>query len=237
MLSAAAQQKLVSPSPHNGGDALPLSLDTATFPYREQFETVTDEVSRIGIMADLLARFLREHGVSTYGWGQGSSKSFGHLLDELLGNESQFTLINDRLYRVCRALRIDVRCLVDGRPLQLFEAEQRFSDGRLRIRDSDFAVWEKLKLNEDPEAGIHRAIREELGLDVDNQFLLIPGPTSQVHRPATDFPTLPNIVTSYDFTVCIPAKLFKREYVEEQADKTTTFKWRLAPKPIVSIHS
>lgn len=186
-------------------------------------------------ITEWLPQVLREHGVSTGSWGLGRSKTFGHLIEEIVSGETELRIIDERLYRVCDALRIDVRYSRDGRSLQLYEAEQRFIDGRSRVRDSEFAVWEKLKRGEDPDNAVHRALHEEL--QIRGQLFIIPGAVQRLPRPPIDFPTLPSLITTHDFTACITEAQFRNSYEERQKDKITVFRWRLAPGPIVSRHS
>jgi hypothetical protein len=185
-----------------------------------------------------VSELLREHKISTAAWGTGSHKSFRSLVDEIEKSEARLDLFEGRLYRFASVVRVDVRYAspLDGKSLQLFEAEQRFADGRCRIRGSDFAVWEKLKIGEAPELGLSRALHEELG--IQGPVFVIPGTSTTIHRPPLDFPGIPCRLTTNDFTACIRSSQYcPSGYEERQPDKTTVFRWRLAAAPPVTVNA
>jgi hypothetical protein len=185
-----------------------------------------------------VSELLREHKISTSLWGTGPHKNFRSLIDELEKSEARLDIYEGRLYRFASVVRVDVRYAspADGKSLQLFEAEQRFSNGRCRIRGSDFAVWEKLKVGEAPELALNRALHEELG--IKGAVQIIPGESNTIHRPPLDFPGIPCRLTTHDFTVCIRNDQYNAAgYEERQADKTTLFRWRLAASPPVTVNA
>jgi len=186
----------------------------------------------------LVSELIREHKISTSAWGTGQHKTFRSLVDEIEKCEARLDTYEGRLYRFASVVRIDVRYAspLDGKSLQLFEAEQRFTSGRCRIRDSEYAVWEKLKIGEAPELGVFRALHEELG--IKGRVQVIPGDTNTIHRPPLDFPGIPCRLTTYDYTVCIrPEQYNPGGYEERQADKTTLFRWRLAASPPITMNA
>lgn len=186
----------------------------------------------------LVSELLREYKISTSAWGTGPHKTFRSLVDEIERSEARLDTFDGRLYRFASVVRVDVRYASpqDGKSLQLFEAEQRFSNGRCRIRGSDYAVWEKLTIGEAPEAGLSRALHEELG--IKGGVFVIPGESNTIHRPPVDFPGIPCRLTTHDFTACIRTEQYNPSgYEERQPDKTTVFRWRLASSPPVTINA
>jgi len=177
-----------------------------------------------------LLQHLREHGIDTREWGSGSYKGFDHLLDEILSEEAQLGIVEQKVYRICSVLRIDVRYRDgDSSDLQLFEAEQVFSDGRRRERPTQYAVWEKLKRDEDPGEAVSRAVKEELGIEggIEPSYLS----KETFFEPPLDFPGLPSLLTAIDYEVLLTKQQFSAEgYEERQADKTTYFRWRSMAK-------
>lgn len=179
-----------------------------------------------------LSQHLREHGIDTREWGRGPYKGFEHLLTEILSGETQLGIVDEKVHRVCSVLRIDVRYRAgDNSELQLFEAEQIFADGRRRERPTPYAVWEKLKQNEDPNEAVIRAVQEELQIEgaVNSSYLL----KEVLVESPLDFPGLPSLLTAIDYQVHLTTQQFRPQgYEEKQADKTTYFRWRPPSKAV-----
>jgi hypothetical protein len=179
-----------------------------------------------GAVRQWLSQHLREHGIDTREWGSGPYKGFEHLLNEILSGETQLGVVDEKVHRICSVLRIDVRYRAGENPeLQLFEAEQIFTDGRRRERPTPYAVCEKLKQNEDLDEAVSRAVQEELQIEgaVNSSYLL---KEVFVEHPL-DFPGLPSLLTAIDYQVHLTTQQFSAQgYEEKQADKTTYFRWR-----------
>jgi hypothetical protein len=203
------------------------------------------------VVTGLLLQTLRDHGIVTTDWGRGLAKSrcksLADLRDEILNQEAQLVEVQpdpaDRngrvqLYRVCSVARVHVRYTdpVTGKASQLYEASQTFVDGGMRVRDNgDFAVWEKLLPGEDPLTGAIRALEEELQLE--GPFAITRGEQQQIHRPGLDYPGLPCLLNTFDFTVCLYPEQYRPSYSEVSPQKTTLFKWRQPSAPFVSSYS
>lgn len=177
-----------------------------------------------------LPDFLKELAVPLEKFGTGCHKSLEDLVAEIDNGECRLSIDahSGRLFRAGAVVRLDVRYVTeDGVHLQLYEAEQRFSDGRCRRRPTGFAVWEKLRIGEDPDIGMTRALREELKLH--GEFQAIPGERSQIRRAPDDYPSIHSLFTTFDFTVNLSHQHFVAGgYQEHQRDKTTIFLWRPA---------
>jgi hypothetical protein len=191
----------------------------------------------LGSVRSWLPDFLKELSVPLEKFGTGRHKSFEDLVNEIDNGECRLS-IDSRSGRIVRAgavVRLDVRYQTkDGAHLQLYEAEQRFSDGRCRTRPTDFAVWEKLRIGEDPEVGMARALLEELKLRGEFQAIMR-GDGTQIRRPPDDYPSIYSLFTAVDFTVNLSHQHFVAAgYQEDQRDKTTIFLWRPA-QPLYSL--
>ena len=212
----------------------------------------TTQVGAPEVVTEWLLQTLRDHGIPTTQWGRGPakspSKSLVDLRDEILSQEAKLVEVQGHLYRVCSVARVHVRYTdpKTGKAFQLYEASQTFADGGMRVRDNgDFAVWEKLlsiedprtgELNiEDPLTGAIRGLEEELQLE--GPFAITRGDEQQIHRPGCDYPGLPCLLNTYDFTVCLYSHQFRPSYSEVSPQKTTVFKWRQPSSPFVSSYS
>jgi hypothetical protein len=181
---------------------------------------------------DWLPQVLEQFSIPLNKFGTGCHKTLDDLADEIMRGESRLDVdpSSGRLVRVGSVVRLDVRYLpADAAPLKLYEAKQRFTDGRTRYRPTEFAVWEKLKAGEDPDSGALRALNEELSLK--GSLHTQPWAISEVLRDADDYPAIRSRFKTFDFQVYLSPEQFCPDgYQEIQRDKTTTFLW----KPLVS---
>ena len=169
---------------------------------------------------------LNSKNINFDSWGQGESKTFEHLLAELSSGES--TLGVDDSNKVVRnvagsAVNIYYN-LYTGKTLILVEEKQIFSDGRIRKRNINTSIGEKMRPSESPiEAGI-RAMQEELKI---SDITLTPIGTEERDLVAsTSFPGLWTKNTIHLFETYLNTKQFKPEgYMEIQPDKTSYFMW------------
>lgn len=115
---------------------------------------------------DKLKNFLSSVGIEIFEWGSGVAKTVEHLYSEIQRGES--VLVRGEQGEIVRRVRIagvDIYYSTpEGNILRLIEDRQVFPDGRVRRRDYDHAVSEKLKPEEEPLEGAIRGIQEELGI-------------------------------------------------------------------------
>jgi hypothetical protein len=184
-----------------------------------------------------LPEFLSEHSIPLEKFGTGTHKSLNDLVDEIIAGEYQLDIDyqTGSLVRVGTIVRLDILYLPSNScPLKLYEAEQRFCDGRTRTRPTEFAVWEKLKPGEHPDQGVVRALSEELKLV--GLVTVQGGQRTEVIRKPDDYPRISSRFTSFDFVVHLSPETFCPDgYQEIQRQKTTFFKWRALMLP--SSHS
>lgn len=159
-------------------------------------------------------------------WGQGESKTLQHLLDELASGESTLEINgSDRVVRKVEGSAVNIYyTLYQGKTLQLVEEKQVFNGDRVRKRNINTSIGEKMRPEELPmEAGI-RAMQEELKI---SDVTLTPIRTE--HRDlvaSTSFPGLWTKNTIHIFETYLNTEQFKPEgYMEIQKDKTTYFIW------------
>ncbi len=198
----------------------------------ESFDTHRLSAARCPAFSDTvrnwLPQILEEFSIPLNKFGTGCHKTLDDLADEIARGESRLDIdpSSGRLVRVGSVVRLDVRYLpADSAPLKLYEAEQRFVDGRIRHRPTEFAVWEKLKAGEDPDSGVLRALNEELHLE--GSLHTQPWAISEVLRDADDYPAICSRFKAFDFQVHLsPEQFCPGGYQEVQRDKTTIFLWR-----------
>ena len=175
-------------------------------------------------------KLLRKHRIPLATWGTGKAKTFEHLLREITSGEAELIETKQGLTRRARGAIVAVYFNHNGSRFFLAEDRQEFKDGRVRTRDLDTSVGEKLAPSEEPVMGARRALTEELGFPTKNVELLtlvpeetrIKGPV-----PSDSYPGLLTVYVMHPFTVTIPSFLYKPEgYVEHQEDKTSYFVWR-----------
>lgn len=169
---------------------------------------------------------LWKYGIHTETWGTGATKTIEHLIDEVARKESILIEQDGSLFRLTFTVALNVYYPNERQLLVLTEAMQVFADGRIRRRELDTSIGEKMSLHEPPHNAAYRALREELGiharLPLMAQFPYLKGP-----HDSTSFPGLQSIHQIYLFEAVIPSDYYEADgYVEEQSDKTSYFVWK-----------
>ena len=191
------------------------SVEQASY---EERELTVDEVEHI----------LREGGINTANWGTGTAKTTAHLHKEIQEGETILSLTPDgKITRSVRVAWVDVLYFDEqGSIYHLVEDRQEYRDGRMRKRQLDSSLGEKLKRDEDPGTGALRALDEELGIQSFKALHAI-SCDKTTHIPDS----YPGLLTDYDtytYVAILDESSFKPEgYVEVQADKTNYYTWEL----------
>lgn len=166
---------------------------------------------------------LGEYGIDTAQFGRGKAKTLEHLLGEVESGESELAERDGKLVRRLAVLNISVFTDIGGRR-RLVEDRQEFADGRVRRRELESSVSEKLHRGEDPLESIGRALEEELGI---RKFRILSPLTDAVETgESPSFPGLLSEYLVYKIEVLIDEAEYKDEYRETQVDKSTFFAWR-----------
>ena len=161
-------------------------------------------------------------------WGRDAAKSLDNLAEEIDLGEAKLILL-----REIEVVRVRVQYQTkEGILHELREEGQVLHGGtgdRTRVRNTSFAIWEKLHFlkAESPEAGLLRALREELGITgaVDLQS---EGESVFIEEPL-DYPGLPTKIRAWDFLVKLRPEQFVAEgYTEITPRAKTKFSWVLA---------
>jgi|CXWL01.1.fsa_nt_gi hypothetical protein len=173
---------------------------------------------------------LKKHRIPLATWGTGKAKTFDHLLREITSGEAELIESEHGLVRKARGAIVAVYYDDNGTRLFLEEDRQEFKDGRVRTRDLDTSIGEKLAPNEDAVMGARRALIEELDFPmhyVARLPLISEATRTKGPVPSDSYPGLMTLYIMYPFSVTIPPLLFKREgYKEKQKDKTSFFVWK-----------
>lgn len=176
-------------------------------------------------LIDLLTRY----HVPIDEWGKGSAKTIDHLLNELNGGEA--LLVEDQesgyLVRKFSFLAIEVLCRYGPDTYCLAEDRQVFSsDGRVRRRNLEMSIGEKLKQDEsDIESATKRALTEELG--IQEGFTIDAGEKIKEEVDSSSYPGLRSHRDRFNVSVMLdPAQYNADGYTEVQPDKVSYFVWK-----------
>ena len=171
---------------------------------------------------------LNQYQIPCQNWGIGNTKTLTHLQKEVDERESSLVIEDNNLIRKVRIIWLKiyfVKVNINKR-FCLIEKRQEFIDGRVRSRNQDWSLAEKLKSDEKPDQqSIARAISEELGIDspVTAKFLKQHFETAN----SMSYPGLTTCSENYFYEVYLTNEQFKPEgYIEFQDDKTTYFVWQ-----------
>lgn len=172
-----------------------------------------------------LIHLLFEHNVPIHTWGIGKAKTLEHLVREIESGEAVVENKNGKLQRTAYGAVVNIFYTIGTTIWKLAEDKQVFMNGRVRRRDIDTSIGEKMLPNENPLDAAYRAFEEELGIKekLDLKYLgeKIKGPI-----PSISFPGLLSLYYMHAFEVWLPAHLYMPwGYKEIQLDKTTYFTW------------
>lgn len=169
--------------------------------------------------------YLAGFGIPVDIWGQGVSKTIGHLLQEVNDGETVLTQRGRELLRQVGFAAVSVIHRNGGEVYELFEDRQEFRDGRVRRRDTGSSVSEKIQPGESPKDAAERALREELG--ITGRVNLKSGNKSEEIKESPSYPGLKTQYLRFDFQLELSDDQFSPDgYVEQQQDKTTYFVWQ-----------
>lgn len=164
-------------------------------------------------------------------YGKGAAKTINHLLAEINEGESVITVNSSgNLFRQVNVLWVDVFCiLASGDMYVLKEDRQEFNDGRIKVRNLDSSIGEKLQPSESLQDGVKRSLHEEIGVDEIDKICEA-GYEEKTFIPDT-FPGIESTYKMHKFETVIPETAFVPEgYIEEQSDKTNYYTWKLVQK-------
>ena len=170
--------------------------------------------------------YLRAFGIPTELWGKGETKTIEHLVHELKLGESNLTIHNGKLARLISMVVANVQY----ENLILIEERQEFKDGRIRNRNLEFSLGEKIlsTTNESLREAVTRMLKEELG--ITTQAIIIGFENNYTDEKIEESQSYPGLITIYKrtiFKVILRPNQFKPEgYIERQKDKTTYFIWK-----------
>ena len=138
-----------------------------------------------------LRAWLENAGIDLTFWGRGDAKQLTDLWAEYTSGESSF--FDEPPFRLVEVVQVNIR----RGGLVLIEVEQRFNDGRRRVRSRPPA--EKLKEGEAPRAAAIRCLHEELGLSEAEVHLEGSETAVEAIVVSTSYPGLPTHYKFYTF--------------------------------------
>lgn len=174
-----------------------------------------------------LRAYLLRHGIPVEEWGRGSAKGIEHLAEELGSGECRLVSERGVLYREIEFVMCWILYVSPEGVWRLVESKQVFKDGRVRVREKDSSVSEKMRPGEDPFLCLVRGVEEELGIrlapdQVEALSFL------QEERESGSFPGLATRYRGHRFRCYLDRSQWRPTgYLERQPDKTTHFSWVL----------
>lgn len=171
-----------------------------------------------------LEEILKENGIKTKDYGKGSAKTIEHLFNEIKNDECSIRIEDDEIIRNIEFVGIEI--FHDD--LRLKEDYQKFKkDNRVRKRDSEFSVAEKMIEGENAVEAAIRGVKEELGIDIKKEQLKKKVENKLGERKdSNSYPGLHTIYRENSFTCVLTDDQYNEDgYVENQKDKSTYFKW------------
>ncbi len=175
-----------------------------------------------------LLGILSKSRIDTSNWGFGSAKSIDDLLKEIQKKEAELIINEGGLcVRNLKVVAIDVFYNDHkGNKYILVEEKQEFSDGRIRKRNLETSLGEKLYLNEEPNQGVIRCIREELSIESLNYTLENNGVTTKEEN-SKSYPGLKTVYVFFRFILVLNDNGYKPDgYIENDSKKTSYFVWK-----------
>lgn len=174
---------------------------------------------------EVLEKRLRSAKIPIDSWGEGSSKTIGHLLLEIEEGECELVERDGDLFRLVNVVVASVYYQLGEKKYKLKEDKQVFDDGRVRVRNLDGSVFEKVKTGENVDEAMARGISEELGID---KLELRKIGTDVESMESKSYPGLKSEYVNHRYDTYIDQDDFSESgYVEEQKDKKTYFVWEL----------
>jgi hypothetical protein len=176
-----------------------------------------------------MKQVLQDHHIDFSGWGAGEAKTLSHLFTEIAENETALVVDDSgQLLRKVDCIGLKIYHTNDeGKRFLLTEQKQVFTDGRVRSRQLEVSLAEKMAVGESPVIAAIRGLQEELGVKAD-----INGLTGMMFEPVVDtristsYPNLWSQYTIINFDVKLTNKQYEPTgYVEVQKDKSTYFVW------------
>lgn len=173
-----------------------------------------------------LRKYLISFNLPIEKWGIGGSKTIIHLLDEIRTGECTLTEEEGNLIRKIEYVACEVFYDDGEKTLKLIEEKQVFSGGRTRIREKNSSMSEKMKPDENPLDSLIRGMKEELGIEV-NENQITSESTESKEEFSGSFPGLLSQYKGYNFKCYLNDSQYNPNgYVEIQDDKKTYFVWK-----------
>lgn len=150
-------------------------------------------------------------------YGKGDAKTVEDLDKEI--SEGETEIIWEPV-RVVRVARLKVVYSDGEKDFEIYENRQVFADGRVRRRNIE-GLCEKLKVNEQPNDGALRCLREELGLSdeaIKACKITHIATNNSLECESLSYPGLKSRYRFYEYIVVFPGKYWKPEFVEETKD-------------------
>jgi ADP-ribose pyrophosphatase YjhB (NUDIX family) len=169
-----------------------------------------------------LSQFLLDSGIDIARWSHDcGNKNLADLQREIEAGESQIESIDGTLTRVVRVATVAVRVRLGEKLFLLVEDKQIFFTGGVRQRQRQ-VIAEKMYPSEPPLSAAQRALKEEIGLDYQGEFIALASEVRQQNSPS--YPGLASIYQTFNYQIFLSAADLKDiSFVEVQENKISLF--------------
>ena len=148
-----------------------------------------------------LKTLLLESNIDLKKWSHTlGKKTIEELNKELENGESTLEIIDNKLVRVVKIASIQVQVKLGDKIFNLVEDKQIFFTGAVRKRGLK-SLSEKTKKNETPEITAQRALREEIGLEI-NKGLIFEEETQKIQK-SPSYPGLDSIYKIFNYQITL----------------------------------
>lgn len=148
-----------------------------------------------------LKKILLEFNIDIEKWDHNKgTKTLEELYHEIEAQETTLEVKDNKLFRVLKIVCIQVQIRLGDKLFNLVEDKQIFFTGVVRKRELGH-ISEKIKGEESPELTAYRALKEEIGLNVENGLIFIQ--ETSTLKPSSSYPNLNSVYKIYRYKIIL----------------------------------
>lgn len=169
-----------------------------------------------------LPQLLLDNGIDPNTWSRDrGTKDINDLAAEIEAGEAKLESIDGILTRIIRVANIFIHVRLGDELFALVEDRQIFFTGAIRRRGLK-NIAEKLQADETPLQAAHRAVREEINLDFEGEWVFTGEENHQ--RGSPSYPGLNSCYQMFNYQIVLSAAdLAKLRFAEVRGEKITLF--------------
>jgi hypothetical protein len=183
-----------------------------------------------------LPQLLSDNGIDPNTWSRDrGTKDINDLAAEIEAGEAKLASIDGILTRIVRVAKIFIHVRLGAELFALVEDRQIFFTGVVRRRGLK-NIAEKLQVNETPLQAAHRAVREEINLDFEGEWVFTGEENHQ--RGSPSYPGLNSSYQMFNYQIVLSAAdLAKLRFAEVRGEKIALFTLEKIDTALTSIAS